>query len=950
MKTLRQFFLFMGLILSSVTFAAVQTTDPGLAYFNQGQFDKAAEYWEGALSGLSENDSEKYIDISLRLSAAYQSLGHLKKALHVLESAKDKAEENTNRDPVRHAKVLLGLGDVYLAMRDFQDRDMDCKPVKKDIAWTPQGILDKSESYLDDAEEILTSIDPEQRRNLLVWASLFSKIGNVWMARSEIFKYQENKAKTQEALKKANKAYQDSTSLLDKIFYPMGQNESPISLNIQVNKLNVMKTLATDKRGTVHPGDEYKIENIQKMLEKVAALPNELHDKVFFLIEVANLAKLTPPLDLPSVSSSEQQPVCSLPLSLTQEEDRIRFLALKQALELAKQKQDKRAMADVTSNLALLYADKHCYSEAIQLTKTSLNYVQYPISYSPEDGISDGEDSFISGRFKERGNDFVSQRFKVYLSSVLDGWSYKKCRDTCQNDSPLSQEFFNKCKGTCQALPPLALQNYHPELLLRLERQLGILWEKQGQRQEAINAYKRAVEHLHVRHESRTISQSFRNMEENVYFELADLHLQQARKASNAQEQQEQQEQLKVAIDHIESFKAAELRNYFQDECVTKLKEEQDIIEVKEFLSSHPKTAVFYPIMLQNRVELLLVFHDGIRQFETSIMVEDLKEYAEELRQKLEAFYNYGPEAYRPYAKMLYEGLIEPVNEVLQKEGIDTLMIISHDVLLTIPFATLSYQDEEQNKKYLIEDYALVITPGWKLTVPKTNSRFSNNSQTLLTGLWKEVVDEEFPALLLTEQELEKISNIFIENKKLIDKDFTLSNLKEHLQNRHYSLIHMSTHGNFDADPNQTFLLSYDPIRLTMNDLESIVRLTEFRQQPIELLTLSACWTARGSKQAALGLSGTTVKAGVRNVLGTLWPIVEKQKRSSDIGKLEEKELLITLEIMEKFYNILAEEKDLSKAQVLQETQRWWLDEHKLKERTSNPFFWAPFVLIGNGL
>ncbi|NIM27575.1 MAG: CHAT domain-containing protein, partial [Gammaproteobacteria bacterium] len=59
----------------------------------------------------------------------------------------------------------------------------------------------------------------------------------------------------------------------------------------------------------------------------------------------------------------------------------------------------------------------------------------------------------------------------------------------------------------------------------------------------------------------------------------------------------------------------------------------------------------------------------------------------------------------------------------------------------------------------------------------------------------------------------------------------------------------------------ESFVLTYDG-RLDMDDLEYAMSMTTFREQPIELLTLSACQTAAGDDRAALGLAGIAVKAG----------------------------------------------------------------------------------------
>src|SRR3989442_5700902 len=58
-----------------------------------------------------------------------------------------------------------------------------------------------------------------------------------------------------------------------------------------------------------------------------------------------------------------------------------------------------------------------------------------------------------------------------------------------------------------------------------------------------------------------------------------------------------------------------------------------------------------------------------------------------------------------------------------------------------------------------------------------------------------------------------------------------------------------------------------------MDPLEQAVGRLRFREDALELLTLSACETAAGDDRAALGLAGVAVKAGARSALATLWYI-----------------------------------------------------------------------------
>jgi CHAT domain-containing protein len=982
MKTLRQFFLFMGLILSSVTFAAVQTTDPGLAYFNQGQFDKAAEYWEGALSALSESDSEKYIDISLRLSAAYQSLGHLKRAKHILESARKKAEPNTKSDPVRHAKVLLGLGDVYLAMRDFQDRDLDCG-MKKLINTEPvtqTDIIKKAEDYLKKAVNAITSND---HQNLRLKANIWNSKGNAFFVSKEYAK--------------AFGAYEKSVNLANQAGDKLLSAKASINLfdaKVQSGNYEQVYEQVKDKIQ-----DELERKTIFQQLKE---LPDSL-DKAFALMNISQIM-------LTGLESKKQYPP-----SLSDDINREIYLrelyphayqyaydALIEARNVAISQKNNQAMAYANLYLAQIYVEpERYYKKRIRFVQEDDNTIveaaqKYLTQYTVEqehkhnkyalelvqDAIHCAQ-SYYDCIYQT--NSLVSERFKVYLPSPLlkDTASNEQCQERCESSLYLTKEFSKNCKGICQTMAPLSLRNDHPELLFRLERQLGILWKKQGQPQKAIEAYQRAVKHLQFRRDYRTVSQSFRDMEEKVYFELADLHLQQARKASN---DQEQQEQLKVAIDHIESFKEAELRNYFQDECLTETETKTDVRvtdDMSEFLSSHSNTAIFYPLIFEDRIELLLAFHDGsrfvIEQVDNpTISVKKLYENVHAFRNRLNDFER---NPYAPHSKdetysrcedededeennffcanELYKGLIEPINTVLDKNSIDTLVIISHDILLITPFGALY---NRKSGKYLIEDYALAVTPGWKLTDRRTFQR--NDFRTLLMGISKGIY-QNAPLPSVTD-ELKWIVGILkgkaLKSDKLENHDFTIPNVEEYLKKHSYSVIHFSTHGDFnEEEPNKSFLLAYDG-NLKMKDLEMLIHTAKSHsQKPLELLNLSACWTAMGNERAALGLSGMALKTGAGSVIGTLWPATDRMGVKKGIysvpGTVEDEELKPTAKLMKKFYEQLMTDKNYSKAKALQQAQIEWFKEQKKEQQKGessklydSPSFWAPFILIGNWL
>jgi CHAT domain-containing protein len=114
-----------------------------------------------------------------------------------------------------------------------------------------------------------------------------------------------------------------------------------------------------------------------------------------------------------------------------------------------------------------------------------------------------------------------------------------------------------------------------------------------------------------------------------------------------------------------------------------------------------------------------------------------------------------------------------------------------------------------------------------------------------------------------------------------------------------------------------------------MDRLDQDVGLLKFREDPLELLTLSACDTAAGDDRAALGLAGIAIRAGARSALGTLWHINDQ---SSSI-------------LVEAFYRQL-KNPSLSRAVALQRAQLKLLNDR----RYQHPRYWSPFLLINNWL
>lgn len=444
------------------------------------------------------------------------------------------------------------------------------------------------------------------------------------------------------------------------------------------------------------------------------------------------------------------------------------------------------------------------------------------------------------------------------------------------------------------------------EILFRWQWQLGRLFKAQGESDSAIEAYRDAVENLQPIRQAlamgyRSTSRPFRETTGPVFFELADLLL---KKATTALDESRW---LEEARNTIESFKTAELRNYFQDDCVVDSPPELTLVNTGIY------TAVIYPILLPDRIEILLSLPKGIHQFSVPVSAEQLREKVNEFRFELET---QETNDFLNYSQQLYQWLIKPLEKSLSDQEISTLIIVPDDVLRTIPFVAL-----HDGKQFLVSKYTFVTVPGLTLTDSKPTQW--HQSRILLSGLSKEVAG--YPALTNVPGELRTIQALYEKQATLLlNQNFTVNKFSATLEHTIYSIVHIASHGQFDSDTQKTFLLTYDG-KLTMNQLEQLIRLSKLRNKPVELLTLSACKTAVGDDQAALGLAGVAIKAGARTAVASLWSIDDAA----------------TALLIGEFYRQL---QHVPKAKALQNAQRYLLRESRYR----HPAFWAPFLLIGN--
>lgn len=462
-----------------------------------------------------------------------------------------------------------------------------------------------------------------------------------------------------------------------------------------------------------------------------------------------------------------------------------------------------------------------------------------------------------------------------------------------------------------------AQQAHSPDALYRWQWQSGRLLAKQNERDQAIETYRRAVTTLQsirndvsIRYGNPNARSSFREMVGALYFELADLLLQ---RADAIKDGEEVQTLLREARDTAELLKAAELEDYFQDDCVNLLKSKTKKVE-----SISTTAAVIYIIALPTRTELLVSLPTGkLERFKAEVPDELLTETVRAFRLNLE---DRSTESYLEQAQKLYTWLIKPLEPLMANGRLDTMVFVPDGAMRTIPMSALHDGD-----KFLIEKYAVAVTPGLELMEAKSVSQVQ--ARIMISGLSEE--KDGFPALVNVPAEVAKIEKLYGQSNSLMNKSFQHDALAGRLATEPYTIVHIASHGEFNNDVRKSFVLTFDK-NLTLDDLERYIRPAQLRDQPIELLTLSACQTAAGDDRAALGLAGVAVKAGARSAFATLWFVNDAA----------------STQLVSDFYTELTTHPHLSKAQALQVAQKKLLAQ----PRYGHPCYWAPYLMIGNWL
>jgi CHAT domain-containing protein/uncharacterized protein HemY len=454
------------------------------------------------------------------------------------------------------------------------------------------------------------------------------------------------------------------------------------------------------------------------------------------------------------------------------------------------------------------------------------------------------------------------------------------------------------------------------------EWQTGRILRAQGKSESSIAAYETAIATLEsIRDDiltaNRDLQFDFRDTVEPIYRGLIAQRLDTKDNVLVVEPSETKQiSNVNSILTTVDSLRLAELQNYFGNDCAI-----SDVVAIGkvDLLNPDLHTAYFSTIILDDRTAVIVNFPGGKSKivWNSNKGKTAVTEEINKFRRGLENFYT---QFDLSLGQNTYNWLIQPFAEDLEREQITTLVFIQDGLLRSLPMAAL-----HDGKQFLIQKYAIATTPSLNLTSPTSLKRQELKVLALGLSNASKVDNKAFPSLPNVTKEITEVKSFFPESKGLLNTNFTRDRLEQELTETSYPIVHIATHGQFSSEPKDTFLITGDNEKLTIPELDRIIRSTATKNEPVNLITLTACQTAVGDERAALGLAGVAIQAGASSALASLWSISDQ----------------VTPTVVKDFYLGLQTE-NLSKAESLQKAQV------ALIEQGVPPAFWSPFIIIGN--
>jgi len=316
--------------------------------------------------------------------------------------------------------------------------------------------------------------------------------------------------------------------------------------------------------------------------------------------------------------------------------------------------------------------------------------------------------------------------------------------------------------------------------------------------------------------------------------------------------------------------------------------------------------------------------------------------------------------------KELYDIFFKPIERDIENSKATTLLWSLDGTLRYIPVGALY-----DGKQFLAERYQNVFIT---LAVGRDSHLFERPPRTdwrvLGLGVSKKYKNfSELPSVpfelqtIVRDERVSQDKQGVLAGIRLLDSEFTEESFVNNLRPAEgFNVVHLATHFGLGSNLDNSGLLLGDGEILSLYTINKMDSRFDFRN--IELLALSACETgvtignSNGGEVESLGMIAQ--KNGAKAILASLWKVADRS----------------TAILMSEFYRLRKTNPRFTKSQALQMAQKEMIQGYLLspaatakrrdtgemeplptntpryladpKRPYAHPYYWAPFILIGN--
>lgn len=358
---------------------------------------------------------------------------------------------------------------------------------------------------------------------------------------------------------------------------------------------------------------------------------------------------------------------------------------------------------------------------------------------------------------------------------------------------------------------------------------------------------------------------------------------------------------------------------------------------------------LLYPLILEDRLELVLVTPDSPPLHKpVAVKRGELNQAIVAFRKALQ---DPSADAKTP-ARQLYDWLIKPIENELKQAKAQTIIYAPDGQLRYIPLGALHDGNQWLAQRLRIDNITAASLTDFN-TKPQSKMRvlaaaFTQGSYNFQQGERQFA----FSGLPFAGREVENLAAAVPSTTKLLDRAFNRAAAVPQMND--YNIVHLATHAAFvDGKPEDSFILFGDGDRVTLTDVAN------WSLRNVDLVVLSACETGLGGKlgngEEILGFGYQMQKTGARAAIASLWSVSDggtqalmsafyAALQNGNITKAEALRLA-QVALITGDYKVLGEKRGLGVQQVINNSV-----PPKVSASLNHPYYWAPFILIGNGL